>query len=391
VTPKTWDQVQKLLTAKNVAGERQREHPHYLKGSIYCGQCGSRLILCNAKGNGGTYPYFVCIGRQRDKTSCKQRAIHVEKAEHAVAAHYATVQIPSEDVERLRSYLGEQLTKLRQDAGRERAIQERRLHKLDHERKKLLDAHYADAIPLDLLKSEQSRIATEVATIEGRLVVVAEDFEVAETNLQRALTRVGDCAQAYAAASGKLRRQFNLAFFKRLLIDDDYNVDGELAEPFEMLLGEELRRAVVAQEAEELRDSVEEALRRSGSQEPEPGDERPQEAEEPLVGARSIVGPPLGDGFSTKILVRLRGLEPPPGFPDTDLNRARLPIPPQPRAVRKRRYRTGPRPSRSTTSETIIGTGGHLGGAGNGSPKATRVGALLASARQISRRYRPGD
>jgi hypothetical protein len=37
-------------------------------------------------------------------------------------------------------------------------------------------------------------------------------------------------------------------------------------------------------------------------------------------------------GFSPKTLVRMRGLEPPPGFPDTDLNRARLPIPPHPRA-----------------------------------------------------------
>src|SRR5262249_44416484 len=33
----------------------------------------------------------------------------------------------------------------------------------------------------------------------------------------------------------------------------------------------------------------------------------------------------------------MRGLEPPPGLPDTDLNRARLPIPPHPRAGR--RYR----------------------------------------------------
>src|SRR5947209_12731327 len=29
--------------------------------------------------------------------------------------------------------------------------------------------------------------------------------------------------------------------------------------------------------------------------------------------------------------MRMRGLEPPPGCPDTDLNRARLPIPPHPR------------------------------------------------------------
>ena len=32
------------------------------------------------------------------------------------------------------------------------------------------------------------------------------------------------------------------------------------------------------------------------------------------------------------IAMRMRGLEPPPGCPDTDLNRARLPIPPHPRA-----------------------------------------------------------
>jgi hypothetical protein len=28
-----------------------------------------------------------------------------------------------------------------------------------------------------------------------------------------------------------MRRQFNLAFFKRLITGDDYNVPGELAEP----------------------------------------------------------------------------------------------------------------------------------------------------------------
>src|SRR5580698_5062391 len=51
----------------------------------------------------------------------------------------------------------------------------------------------------------------------------------------------------------------------------------------------------------------------------------------------------------------MRGLEPPPGFPDTDLNRARLPIPPHPRAAGKRRYRTGMRPGRSVGSESFAG------------------------------------
>lgn len=44
----TWQRVRDLLTARNLAGEKQREHPHYLKGSIFCGQCGSRLIVSYA-------------------------------------------------------------------------------------------------------------------------------------------------------------------------------------------------------------------------------------------------------------------------------------------------------------------------------------------------------
>ncbi len=331
VTPQTWHEVQKLLTAKHLSGEKQREHPHYLRGSIYCGQCGSRLIVCHAKGRGGTYPYFICIGRQRDKTSCKQRAIRIEEAEEAIAAHYTTVQLPEEEVTRLRDFLSEELSKLRTDATRERTTQERRLRKLEGERKKLLDAHYADSIPLDLLKSEQTRIAAEVAAIEGRLVAVEGDFKAAETNMRRALARAGDCEAAYREASGTVRRHFNLAFFKRLLIDDDCAVTGELAEPFDVLLGEDLRRAVIAQESEELTEAIEEAQRRRTIQGGnDDNEQRPREPEQLLVGATEPPTSSFRGGFSPNILVRMRGLEPPRTYIHTDLNRARLPIPPHP-------------------------------------------------------------
>jgi site-specific DNA recombinase len=154
-TPETWHEVQKLLSAKNFAGEKQRKYPHSLKGSIYCGQCGSRLIVCHASGRGGTYPYFICIGRQQKRTSCTQRAIRIEQAEAAVAAYYATVQLSNAEVERLRIFLGEELSKLRACADRDRTVEARRLRTLEGERKKLLDAYYAEAIQLDMLKSEQ--------------------------------------------------------------------------------------------------------------------------------------------------------------------------------------------------------------------------------------------
>ena len=317
----TWREVQRLLSAKNIAGERQREHPHYLKGSIFCGQCGSRLIVCNAKGRGGLYPYFICIGRQRDSTSCRQRAIRIEVAEQAIAEYYATVQLPAEEVTRLRGFLGEELAKLRTQAGRERTTQERRLHKLEGERKKLLDAHYADAIPLDLLKSEQVRIATEVASVEGRLAAVVGDFEEVETNLNRALDRAGDCQTAYREASNAMRRQFNLAFFKRLMIHDGDTVEGELADPFDLILGEELRRAAIARQAQDQTEAVEEALSsRPLEVEPRSNEQRPPGAERALVGAQSA-GPSWSQGFSTAIMVRPTGTRPATRLtPDKALN-----------------------------------------------------------------------
>ena len=304
-TPETWHEVQRLLTAKNFAGEKDREHPHYLKGTIYCGQCGSRLIVCHAKGRGGTYPYFICIGRQQKRSDCKQRAIRIEAAEEAVAAHYATVQLPEAEVDRLRNYLGDELAKLRKDAQHERVVQHRRLGQLEGERKKLLDAHYADAIPLDLLKSEQDRLTAEIANAEGRLAEVEGDFQKAEANLARALTRAGDCEAAYREANDRLRRQFNMAFFTRLLLSDDGEVTSELAPPFDVLLSDELRRAVVSQGEHELHDDIEETLRQRNAH----NDQRPQEPDLAPAGAELQALASLG-GFSPTTMVRTEGLEP---------------------------------------------------------------------------------
>ncbi len=170
VEPETWQRVQELLTAKYLTGERHREHPHYLKGSIFCGQCGSRLIVCHAKGRGGTYPYFICSGRQQKRTDCTLRALRIEKVEDAIARHYGSIQLSEQELTNVRAFLGEELTNLRLDTERERRIQERRLVGIEAERKKLLEAHYADAIPLDLLRTEQERLTRELDTAERRLV-----------------------------------------------------------------------------------------------------------------------------------------------------------------------------------------------------------------------------
>jgi hypothetical protein len=135
-------------------------------------------------------------------------------------------------------------------------------------------------------------------------------FQRAEANLKRALARVGDCATAYREASDTGRRQFNLAFFERLLIDEDYTVRGELAPPFDVILGDELRRrAAIAKADEDNRAAVEEALRQRHHAQVVPRNEqRPQAM---LVGADSPTTPYEVVGWSQINMVELGGPEPP--------------------------------------------------------------------------------
>ena len=60
IVPKeVWYQVQAVLDAHKSAADATQVHDHYLKGTVYCGQCGERLIITNAKNrHGNVYPYF---------------------------------------------------------------------------------------------------------------------------------------------------------------------------------------------------------------------------------------------------------------------------------------------------------------------------------------------
>ena len=161
------------------------------------------------------------MAASRTSTVARQRALRIELVEAAIADYYASVQLHRTELVALRAFLEEELSACGwMPSTNARAGTAQR--KLEAERKALLDAHLAEAVPLDLLKIKQDDITAKLAAIEGRLAEIAADFQQAETNLKRALARVGDCETAYREASDTMRRQFNLAFFERLLIDEDY-------------------------------------------------------------------------------------------------------------------------------------------------------------------------
>jgi len=247
VTSELWDKVQQTLSAANTAGDKHKLHSHYLKGSVFCGECGERLIITMSKNRHGTvYPYFICVGRQKKRSGCRQSAVPIEVVERLVEQHYAVVQLPTEDADRVRQALLDQLSSRQVDAEHERQFQQKRLHKLAAERQKLLQAFYNDSIPPDLLKAEQARITSEMEHAKRRLSALSTEFDVIETNLNVAIEFAKHCERAYLAAAPKVRRQLNQAIFEKLYVHEEREVTSELAEPFRSLLGSEVRNLTKA-------------------------------------------------------------------------------------------------------------------------------------------------
>jgi hypothetical protein len=112
---------------------------------------------------------------------------------------------------------------------------------LTAQRQKLLDAHYAGAIPLDLLRIEQGRIASQLNRIQEHVTATDENYEHARAGLADTIDLTRDCYAAYLEATDNTRRLFNQAFFSKIYIDEDSDtrersVGVEYNEPFDDLL-----------------------------------------------------------------------------------------------------------------------------------------------------------
>ena len=221
----TWQRVQTILN-QHRHGERQRIHNHHLKTTIRCGQCGGRLIIHNAKArNGQIYPYFVCSYRQRHRTECSFKAVLIDEVDIAIADLYRHIHITPEDRQAIEKYLRLELDHIyaRQHTHTQQLTTQAR--KLKTQQAKLLEAHYADAIPLDLLKTEQARLTRELDHITRELATLTADRERVEQHLTEALALLEHCHHLYTHPDTppSLKKLLNTIFFTEILINPGDN------------------------------------------------------------------------------------------------------------------------------------------------------------------------
>ena len=237
IEDETWHQVQRLLSSRASAEVRYRKHEHYLKGTLYCAACRSRLQFAFAKSSTGVqYAYYICTGRARKTTTCTRKAIPVGVAEDLVTACYERIGISEHTYNDLAAEVDAAFEERLASRSQELAELTTNRDRLQDESDKILAAHFADAIDLETLKRHQDRIRTGLAEIDRKLD--ADHGERAEhrKHLATALGLLSRCVPMYQQSDDNGKRLANQAFFERIYIgEEDEQPDAVLAEPFAAL------------------------------------------------------------------------------------------------------------------------------------------------------------
>ena len=139
----------------------------------------------------------MCSGRHSKRTDCIRKAMPVTEIEQKVEDYYRRVQIPEHVVTALRQMLTHQFDALHTASKNERRILIAERDKLRDERRSLLHAHHAGAVPLDLLKEEQDHLARRLAFLDSRIDAGQIEYEQAKAHLDDCLALAGDAHAIY--------------------------------------------------------------------------------------------------------------------------------------------------------------------------------------------------
>ena len=231
----TFNQVQSILQSHH-NGERTREHPHFLKGLLYCKKCGARMIVTYAKSRSGNiYPYFICSGRHRTKSkdkTCDLKAILIDEVEYQIERIMDRITIePSERIlleGKIQEYIADEEVKFKLELDNLRREKE----KLEHKQEKLLEAHFNDAIPLDLMKRQQQVISKQLSAIEHEMKLRSTTFEEIRASLSMAFDLIEDCGRTYRYAKDGIKRLMIQAIYEKIWISDEEKLSYEFSEVY---------------------------------------------------------------------------------------------------------------------------------------------------------------
>ncbi len=307
VSLSTFETVQEVLDQRSKGKEKPVARTHYLKGMLACGLCGARLGLLMAKGKGGDYPYFFCLGRHgHRRNGCALPYLPVDEVEAKVLDLMEAFQPEAEHLDAVEQEVVALIEVVRGRQQRVVAQQKLRLQQADAEERKLLEAYYADAISVALLKDEQERLRKVRAAAQEQIDQLTLELDATRKGLDAALSLLRRCGEVFQAVSDQTRRALCFAFFDRIWVGPDDEAWHGTKEPFRQLVDPATVTMIrTYRQDESMSDVVEEAPGRNENERPLTGS-----LDDSMSDADRNGGSDSGQGFNLGLLVGVAGFEP---------------------------------------------------------------------------------
>src|SRR5690606_32837594 len=154
------------------------------------------------------------------------------RVEQTIEGGYRSLSVSTDEAAQIQDVLEQVFDTLAESTSDEQKLLAGQKTKLEAEQVKLLQAHYADAIPIDLLKTEQDRSRASLQAITGRLDTLDATYVTADVGSEAILELLNDIGDVYDMAEPSERRMRNRALPDRVNIEDD---DGATPQPPEAI------------------------------------------------------------------------------------------------------------------------------------------------------------
>jgi site-specific DNA recombinase len=261
IDPETFEVVQSRLDEKRVASERPQKHQHYLRGSLFCGECGRRLIFGFSRSKSGQrYPYYFCIGRMKRSGCAVDRHMSPKLIEQAIQRYYVErpVQLSAEQVRRRTKAIEALVAVSQQAITQVKEAKTRLIQQLEAKQDSLVDMRFQEkSISAAVFKRKQATLEDELAAAHESLAETEGSLQLNAKHLRIALELAEDAAAVYRAASEQTKRGYNQAFFTRLYVLPEWDeaegqmvvsiTGAELTEPYAVLLADGLAESIQAE------------------------------------------------------------------------------------------------------------------------------------------------
>lgn len=226
----TFQRVQEVLDSQRKRGTTAWRHHHFLTSTLFCADCGRRLVYSRNTGNGGLYEYFVCTGRQHGV--CAQAHHRVAAVEAAVEDHYAQISLTERQRQAVEHSLRSRLEAIAGETSAETGRAQEALMRLKSQERKLMAAHYADQISPELFAEEQARVRRERVAAEMTIQRLDVQADKIGEGLTASLALITDVHRAYVLSDATQKRLITQAIFDRLEVSQEDISNGRINRPF---------------------------------------------------------------------------------------------------------------------------------------------------------------